>query len=102
MHRDVAEGLGTDVVAEDRRIAAAQPDHPRGQRRQWEAMQRWDAFDRLPQIAVPTPWGDLHTGIFNVADLQIVAGAIAVALLAGRRFRSKSDGDPDDSPSALA
>ena len=43
-----------DVVAEDRRVAAAQPDHPRGQRRQWEAMQTWDAFDRLPQIAVPT------------------------------------------------
>jgi pimeloyl-ACP methyl ester carboxylesterase len=43
-----------DVVAEDRRVAAAQPDHPRGQRRQWEAMQTWDAFDRLLQIAVPT------------------------------------------------
>jgi pimeloyl-ACP methyl ester carboxylesterase len=43
-----------DVVAEDRRVAAAQPVHERGQRRQWEAMQRWDAFDRLPRIAVPT------------------------------------------------
>ena len=43
-----------DVVAEDRRVAAAQPDHPRGQRRQWEAMQTWDVFDRLPQIAAPT------------------------------------------------
>jgi 3-oxoadipate enol-lactonase len=43
-----------DVVAEDRRAAAAQPDHERGQRRQWEAMQRWDAFDRLSQITVPT------------------------------------------------
>jgi pimeloyl-ACP methyl ester carboxylesterase len=43
-----------DVVAEDRRVAAAQPDHPGGQRRQWEAMQTWDAFDRLPQIAMPT------------------------------------------------
>ena len=42
------------VVTEDRRAAAAQPDHERGQRRQWEAMQRWDAFDRLPQIAAPT------------------------------------------------
>ena len=43
-----------DVVAEDRRSAAAQPAHERGQRGQWEAMQQWDAFDRLPQIAVPT------------------------------------------------
>ena len=43
-----------DAVAEDRRTAAAQPPHERGQRRQWEAMQRWDAFDRLPRIAVPT------------------------------------------------
>jgi 3-oxoadipate enol-lactonase len=43
-----------DAVAEDRRVAAAQPDHPRGQRRQWEAMQTWDVFDRLPQIAAPT------------------------------------------------
>ena len=43
-----------DAVAEDRRTAAGQPDHERGQRRQWEAMQRWDAYDRLPRIAVPT------------------------------------------------
>jgi 3-oxoadipate enol-lactonase len=42
-----------DVVAEDRRVAAA-PAHERGQRRQWEAMQRWDAFGRLLRIAVPT------------------------------------------------
>jgi 3-oxoadipate enol-lactonase len=43
-----------DVVAEDRRVAAAQPAHERGQRRQWEAMQRWEGFDRLLRIAVPT------------------------------------------------
>ena len=43
-----------EVVAEDRRTAATQPAHERGQRRQWEAMQRWDAFDRLSRIAVPT------------------------------------------------
>lgn len=43
-----------DVVAEDRRVAAAAPAHERGQRRQWEAMQTWAAFDRLPQIEVPT------------------------------------------------
>jgi 3-oxoadipate enol-lactonase len=43
-----------DVVVEDRRVATAQPAHEHGQRRQWEAMQRWDAFDRLPRIDVPT------------------------------------------------
>jgi 3-oxoadipate enol-lactonase len=43
-----------DHVADDLRSTAAQPRHPRGQRRQWEAMQAWDDFDRLPQTAAPT------------------------------------------------
>jgi pimeloyl-ACP methyl ester carboxylesterase len=41
-------------VAEDLRIGAAQPKHPEGGRRQWEAMQGFDSFDRLPTIGVPT------------------------------------------------
>lgn len=41
-------------VAEDLRIGAAQPKHPEGGRRQWEAMQGFDSFDRLPGIHVPT------------------------------------------------
>lgn len=41
-------------VAQDIRIGAQSPPHPQGQRRQWEAMQTWDAFDRLPMLAVPT------------------------------------------------
>jgi 3-oxoadipate enol-lactonase len=41
-------------VAEDLRIGAAQPKHPEGQRRQWEAMQGFDSFDRLPSLRVPT------------------------------------------------
>ena len=41
-------------VAEDLRIGAAQPTHPEGGRRQWEAMQGFDSFDRLPSIRVPT------------------------------------------------
>jgi 3-oxoadipate enol-lactonase len=41
-------------VAEDLRIGAAQPKHPEGGRRQWEAMQGFDSFDRLPAIHVPT------------------------------------------------
>lgn len=41
-------------VAEDLRIGAAQPKHPEGGRRQWEAMQGFDGFDRLPLLRVPT------------------------------------------------
>jgi pimeloyl-ACP methyl ester carboxylesterase len=41
-------------VAEDLRIGAAQPKHPEGGRRQWEAMQAFDSFDRLPGLRVPT------------------------------------------------
>lgn len=41
-------------VAEDLRIGSEQPRHIDGPRRQWEAMQGFDTFDRLPRIAVPT------------------------------------------------
>ena len=41
-------------VAEDLRIGEAQPKHPEGGRRQWEAMQGFDSFDRLPSMRVPT------------------------------------------------
>ncbi|MBI3648893.1 MAG: alpha/beta fold hydrolase [Actinobacteria bacterium] len=41
-------------VAEDLRISSEQPKHPRGERRQWEAMQGFDAHDRLPEIGLPT------------------------------------------------
>jgi 3-oxoadipate enol-lactonase len=40
-------------VAEDLRIGAAQPKHPVGGRRQWEAMQGFDSFDRLPSLEIP-------------------------------------------------
>jgi 3-oxoadipate enol-lactonase len=43
-----------DHVAEDLRIGAAQPKHPEGGRRQWEAMQSFDTFERLPGLDVPT------------------------------------------------
>lgn len=43
-----------DHVAEDLRIGAAQPKHPEGGRRQWEAMQGFDSFERLPGLDVPT------------------------------------------------
>src|SRR5687768_16470456 len=41
-------------VAEDLRIGAAQPKHPEGGRRQWEAMQGFDSLERLPGLRVPT------------------------------------------------
>jgi 3-oxoadipate enol-lactonase len=41
-------------VAEDLRIGAAQPRHPEGGRRQWEAMQGFDSYDRLPSLRVST------------------------------------------------
>ena len=41
-------------VAEDLRIGAAQPRHPEGGRRQWEAMQGFDGYDRLPTLRIPT------------------------------------------------
>lgn len=40
-------------VEEDLRVGRAQPQHPEGQRRQWEAVQSWDAYERLPGLAVP-------------------------------------------------
>jgi 3-oxoadipate enol-lactonase len=41
-------------VAEDFRVGSANPQSPHAGRRQWEAMQRFDAYDRLPGIGVPT------------------------------------------------
>jgi pimeloyl-ACP methyl ester carboxylesterase len=40
-------------VAEDLRIGAQAAPHPLGGRRQWEAIQAWDATDRLGEVAVP-------------------------------------------------
>ena len=41
-------------VRDDLATAARGVHHTSGERRQWEAMQAWDAFDRLGQVAVPT------------------------------------------------
>jgi pimeloyl-ACP methyl ester carboxylesterase len=43
-----------DHVAEDLRIAASQPRHPEGERRQWRAMQGYDVEARLGEVSVPT------------------------------------------------
>lgn len=41
-----------DHVEDDRRLGSARAQ-PEGRRRQWEAVQGWDAYDRLPDVAVP-------------------------------------------------
>jgi 3-oxoadipate enol-lactonase len=41
-------------VGDDLRAGATKPPHPTGQRRQWEAIQAWSAFERLGDVAVPT------------------------------------------------
>lgn len=46
--------LHPEHVADDLRVGAAQPKHPEGGRRQWEAMQGFDSYDRLPDLRVPT------------------------------------------------
>lgn len=37
------------------------------------------------QLGVDVPWGRLQTGVFNVADLYIVAGGVVLAWLSLRR-----------------
>ena len=65
-----------DHVAEDLRVGAAQPPHPVGGRRQWEAMQAFDSFQRLPSLAMPVL-------VLHGAEDRTVAPANA-ALLAAR------------------
>jgi pimeloyl-ACP methyl ester carboxylesterase len=43
-----------DHVAEDLRVGSENPQKSHARRRQWEAMQGFDACDRLPEIGVPT------------------------------------------------
>lgn len=41
-------------VAEDLRVGSENPRRPHAGRRQWEAVQGFDAYDRLPTITAPT------------------------------------------------
>jgi pimeloyl-ACP methyl ester carboxylesterase len=43
-----------DHVAEDLRVGSRNPQPLHASRRQWEAIEAWDAWDRLPEIGVPT------------------------------------------------
>jgi pimeloyl-ACP methyl ester carboxylesterase len=64
-----------DEVAEDLRVSGAEPQHPEGARRQWEAMAEWDAYDRLPDISVPTL-------VLHGTDDRLIAPANAEVLAA--------------------
>lgn len=70
-------------VEEDLRVGSAQPQDPKGRRRQWEAVQRWDAFDRLPDVRVPTLV--LHGSedmLIDVGNARAIASRIPGAELA--------------------
>ena len=43
-----------DHVAEDILVGSQSPQKPHAGRRQWEAMQGFDAYERLPELGVPT------------------------------------------------
>jgi pimeloyl-ACP methyl ester carboxylesterase len=62
-----------DHVADDLATAARGVKHNSGERRQWEAMQSWDAFDRLDQISAPTL-------VLHGTEDQVVAPANATIL----------------------
>lgn len=75
-------GAHPEHVEEDRRVGRAQPQHPEGQRRQWEAIQAWDAHDRLPDVRVPTLV--LHGAddqMIDPGNARVLAGGIPGAEL---------------------
>jgi pimeloyl-ACP methyl ester carboxylesterase len=70
-------------VEDDLRVGRAQPQHPDGQRRQWEAVQAWDAYERLPELR--TPVLVLHGSqdqVIDVENARVLASRIPGAELA--------------------
>jgi 3-oxoadipate enol-lactonase len=63
-------------IAEDLRIGAQAAPHPLGGRRQWEAIQAWDATDRLGEVTVPAL-------ILHGTDDRLIAPANAEVLAGG-------------------
>jgi pimeloyl-ACP methyl ester carboxylesterase len=94
--------LHPEHVAEDLRVGAASPPHPLGQRRQWEAVQGWDAFDRLPELRAPTLI--LHgteDRLIAPANAEVMAGQIPDAQLvwiegAGHVYHSEQAARADE------
>lgn len=70
-------------VEDDLRVGRAQPQHPDGQRRQWEAVQAWDAYERLPELRMPVLV--LHGSqdqVIDVENARVLASRIPGAELA--------------------
>jgi 3-oxoadipate enol-lactonase len=64
-------------VAEDLRVGSRNPQKPLGRRRQWKAMQGFDAYERLPEIAVPTlVLHGTEDRMVDVANARILADRI--------------------------
>ena len=72
-----------DHVAEDIRVGSRQPQKPQARARQWQAIQSWDAWDRVRSISCPTL-------ILHGTEDRIVAMENArrlAALIPGARLR---------------
>ncbi len=54
------------------------------------------------QLGVELPWGRLQTGIFNVADVHIVAGGMIMAWMAARRRPLEVEDEATERPAAPA
>ena len=89
-------------VAEDLRVGSEQPRHALGARRQWEAMQDFDAYDRLPSIQAPTLV--LHGSqdrVVAAGNAQVLASRIRGAELvmiegAGHLYHSERATEADE------
>ena len=82
MYAPAFAAVHPDHVEEDLRVGRAQPQHPEGRRRQWEAMQAWDAYDRLPELTVPTlVLHGAEDGVIEPANARILAERIPSAEL---------------------
>jgi len=101
LYSDAFVAQHPDHVAEDLRIGSMQPRHPVGGRRQWEAMQAFDSYDRLPQIQAPTLV--LHgtaDRLVAPANAEVLASRIRGAELvwlsgAGHLYHSEQAGEAD-------
>jgi pimeloyl-ACP methyl ester carboxylesterase len=70
-------------VEEDLRVGRAQLQHPEGQRRQREAVQAWDAYDRLPELRLPVlVMHGSQDQLIDVGNARVLAARIPGAELA--------------------
>lgn len=91
-----------DHVADDLRVASRQPRHPVGGRRQWEAMQSFDAYPRLGAITAPTlVLHGTQDRLVAPANAEVLASSIPGAELhwlegAGHLYHSEQAEAADD------